>query len=435
MISYLKIKNFQSLIDLSVDFMKTTTKAKNLIVIYGENGSGKTNFAKTFYMLQESFRTMSIKENILDIINKKEKYTEYGIYNSLLNMYKNTEQIIKTYKTIDSKDNMSIELGFIIKGNKGSYYLEYNNNKLVSEKLNFVLNKNQTLLFNIGDNKTKLNDSLFKSNDYSKQFIDLLDKYWGKHSFLSILSYEMTDKNKSYISKNISSQLINVFKELKNICTKIKDKRSEYGCTNDFLLENLYSGEININEEATLDINENVLNTYFTSLYSDIKAVYYKKEMKNNIINYNLYLKKLINNQLMDIDFKLESTGTQNLLDLLPYFFAAIKGYIVVIDEIDTGIHDILMSTILSSLKDTIKGQMIITAHNTILLDKNLSKNNTYIFTLDHNSKKELIPLTEFGEREHKNLNLRKRYLSGIYGGIPYISEIDFEELSNLYKD
>ena len=49
------------------------------------------------------------------------------------------------------------------------------------------------------------------------------------------------------------------------------------------------------------------------------------------------------------------------------------------IDEIDNGIHDVLMKNIIMSIKDEITGQLIITTHNTLLLEV-LPKENIYIF-------------------------------------------------------
>ena len=77
-----------------------------------------------------------------------------------------------------------------------------------------------------------------------------------------------------------------------------------------------------------------------------------------------------------------------------------------------------------------IKGQLIITTHNTTLLETEIKKDYIYLFNIDSNGKKILIPITEY-EREHPNTNFRKRYLKGLYGGIPMIDDIDFDDLLN----
>ena len=101
------------------------------------------------------------------------------------------------------------------------------------------------------------------------------------------------------------------------------------------------------------------------------------------------------------------------------------------IDELDSGIHDFLFSCVLKDLYYyKMKGQLIITTHNTTLLETKIKKDYIYLFNIDSNGKKILIPITEY-EREHPNTNFRKRYLKGLYGGIPMIDDIDFDDILN----
>ena len=44
---------------------------------------------------------------------------------------------------------------------------------------------------------------------YNEELIDGIDKYWGKYTFLSLLSFETIEKNKDYIDNNISKYLEN----------------------------------------------------------------------------------------------------------------------------------------------------------------------------------------------------------------------------------
>ena len=54
------------------------------------------------------------------------------------------------------------------------------------------------------------------------------------------------------------------------------------------------------------------------------------------------------------------------------------------------------------------------------------------LLPFDRDAKKELVPIVEFENRVHPNLNYRNRYLKGMYGGIPNIADIDFDELSDI---
>lgn len=440
MIRYVKLVNYKSLVNLYVDFMKTKTKPKNLVLIYGENGIGKSNFANSFYTLNETMRTMSSIEMFKKIIEKSEaKPNQYKnfIEKHIKDRFKDVKMIINDCKTIDSNGNMLMEYGFICNKKNGIYHIEMNNEEIVSEKLEYVINKNQTYFFDIDKNNVKINASIFTDKNYYNEFLELIDKYWGKHSFLSILSYEIEDKKREYMNKKISKSLYDVLLYLKMMCTKIKGgNHSEFGIigTQHILMDDLEEGKISIKYEKELDKNEYLINEIFTTLYTDIKKVYYKRTIEDNYIKYKLFSKKMIYGKIMDVDFSLESTGTQNILTLVPYLISACEGQTVIIDELDTGIHDLLVKNLLECIARYVKGQLIITTHNTMLIDSSIPSENIYIFNANSKAEKELIAITDFEGRIHKNNSPRKRYLNGVYGGIPMFTDIDFEELIENLK-
>lgn len=440
MIRYVKLVNYKSLVNLYVDFMKTKTKPKNLVLIYGENGIGKSNFANSFYTLNETMRTMSSIEMFKKIIEKSEaKPNQYKnfIEKHIKDRFKDVKMIINDCKTIDSNGNMLMEYGFVCNKKNGIYHIETNNEEIVSEKLEYVINKNQTYFFDIDKNNVKINASIFTDKNYYNEFLELIDKYWGKHSFLSILSYEIEDKKREYMNKKISKSLYDVLLYLKMMCTKIKGgNHSEFGIigTQHILMDDLEEGKISIKYEKELDKNEYLINEIFTTLYTDIKNVYYKRTIEDNYIKYKLFSKKMIYGKIMDVDFSLESTGTQNILTLVPYLISACEGQTVIIDELDTGIHDLLVKNLLECIARYVKGQLIITTHNTMLIDSSIPSENIYIFNANSKAEKELIAITDFEGRIHKNNSPRKRYLNGVYGGIPMFTDIDFEELIENLK-
>lgn len=439
MIRYVKLVNYKSLVNLNVDFMKNKTKAKNLVLIYGENGIGKSNFANSFYTLNETMRTMSSIEMFKKLIEKSNddnKYKQF-IEKHMKDKFKDIKMIINDCKTIDSETNMIMEYGFICNKKNGVYRIELDNEEIVSERLEYVINKNQTYFFDINKNNIKINTNIFIDKNYYNEFIELIDKYWGKHSFLSILSYEIEDKKKGYLNKKISKNLYGVLLYLKTMCTKIKGgNHSEFGIigTQHKLMDDLENGKISIKYEKELNNNEYLLNEIFTTLYSDIKKIYYKRTIEDSYIKYKLFSKKMVYGKIIDVDFSLESTGTQNILVLIPYLISACEGQTVIIDELDTGIHDILVKNLLECIARYVKGQLIITTHNTMLIDSSIANENIYIFNANSKAEKELIAITDFDGRIHKNNSPRKKYLNGIYGGVPMFTDIDFEELIEILK-
>ena len=437
MFTYIKLKNYKSLIELEVDLTKKENTPKKLISIYGENGIGKSNFVDSFYTLKKIVSTRTVNEKIRILTEKqKELQTDdfdkalyfFGQLGSIIKngFFSNSIDIINECKTIDSKDNMIIEVGFKIKSKSGIYCIETDNTDIISEKLDFTLNKNKVNFFEITKKEKYLNESVFIDNEYKKEILSIIEKYWGKHSLLSLIAYEIEDKKENYVKKKIFNGMFEVINFFSSLSILSRNKMEVF---KDIEEEKLFYGTLALNEEKRLINIENVINTFFTALFSDIKQAYYKKKIDNDKINYVLCFKKNIYNKLIDIEYNRESTGTKNILKILPYLISTAKGKTVIIDEIDNGIHDLLILKILENLSEDLKGQLIITTHNTLLLEEEFIKDSIYIFKVDENANKKLLSLNKFEGRIHPNLSIRKRYLKGLYGGIPFPMDIDFNEL------
>ncbi len=440
MFTRVKIKNYKSLIDLDVDLSAKKKEAKPLVIIYGENGAGKSNFATVFYTLCESFRTMSMKtrlQKLVDGSDSKEIMNDENFREFIARNLKDTETIIKSCKTFNSNENMSLEFEFVIDHKSGKYIIEYDNSKIVHEKLEYVLNKNKVEFFEIIENKINLNEKIFEDNIYYKEFHDLLEKYNGKHSFMSLLVFEVEDKADGYVRTKISNRLYEVLSTFITISVRVKvgyhSEKGNIGISHKILGE-LEEGLIGIGEEEELNRAERMLNEFFTLAYSDMKQVYYKREIIDEKIKYSLYFKKMMYGKIVDVDYETESTGTQFILQIIPFLLMSVEGQTVIIDELDTGIHDLLINNILCSLVDSIKGQLIITTHNTMLMESDINTDYIYTFFVDKDANKELIPIVKFEDRAHPNLNYRNRYLKGMYGGIPVTRDIDFEELLEMME-
>jgi AAA15 family ATPase/GTPase len=438
MFTRVKIKNYKSLINLDVDLSAKKKQPKPLVVIYGENGVGKSNFATAFCTLCESLRTMLARTKLQKLIDKDKLegliYDEEFIKFIAENL-KDTESIIKSCKTINSTENMSLEFEFVIEGRQGRYLIEYDDSKIVHEKLEYVLNKNRTLFFEIAEDKIMINEKIFTDGEYLKYFYDLLEKYNGKHSFLSILMFEDEGKADGYVIQRISERLYEVLLSFMLMSVRVK---SAFGLERGFgascykVFKNLGEGVISIEDEEELNKAEKMVNEFFTLAYSDIKEAYYKREKTDGKIKYSLFFKKMMYGKIVDVSYELESTGTQALLQIMPFLLMSVEGKTVIIDELDTGIHDLLINNILCNISDSAKGQLIVTTHNTMFLESSdINPEYIYTFFVDKDANKELVPIVEFEDRTHPNLNYRNRYLKGMYGGIPFTRDIDFDKLLN----
>ena len=123
-----------------------------------------------------------------------------------------------------------------------------------------------------------------------------------------------------------------------------------------------------------------------------------------------------------------ESSGTRNLLFLTgPVLDILTKGLTLVIDELDTSLHTLLVRELVRLFHrpdvNTGGAQIIFTTHDTSLLDApNLfRRDQVWFIEKDKDQASTLVALAEFSPR--KNEALERGYLIGRYGGIPFLNQ------------
>jgi hypothetical protein len=122
-----------------------------------------------------------------------------------------------------------------------------------------------------------------------------------------------------------------------------------------------------------------------------------------------------------------ESNGTRNLLFLTgPVLDILRKGLTLVIDELDTSLHTLLVRELVRLFHrpeiNTGGAQLIFTTHDTSLLDAPdlFRRDQIWFVEKDRDQASELVSLSEFSPR--KNEALERGYLMGRYGGIPFLN-------------
>lgn len=435
MIKYIKLKNYKSFTDLSVNFCNKK-KPLPLVIIYGENGSGKTNLINIFDTLTDTFRSMQLKNLILSILENADESLDSNKV-SALNSLTDISKIIARAKTIGSTENMIIDIGFSLDGNDGAYYLEFNNESIVKESLEFQIEKNKGVHFCIDTENTKLNPKIFNGN-YSDELAKLILKFWGKHSLMSILFYEKDECTNDFLTSNIHNNLFRVLDFFESISTYMVDSNSKWGVlgTSNLFIRDFEEGEIDSADIDKLMNSERIVRQYLTNIYRDIVDVHYDIKQNGEKTTYNLILSKMIGNSIRDIDISLESTGTRNLMLLLPYFLISSMDSpgVVLIDEIDNGIHDILLQNLMNSINKSHKRQLIITTHNLMLLSNKDFRDYFYFIDMDENGNKEVKSIYDFDRRIQSEHNLYLGYTkNNWFKGLPWEEiNLNFEELESI---
>ncbi len=123
-----------------------------------------------------------------------------------------------------------------------------------------------------------------------------------------------------------------------------------------------------------------------------------------------------------------ESSGTRNLLFLTgPVLDILKKGLTLVIDELDTSLHSLLVRELVRLFHrpevNTGGAQLIFTTHDTSLLDAPglFRRDQVWFVEKDQDQVSGLVALAEFSPR--KNEALERGYLLGRYGGVPFLDE------------
>ena len=128
-----------------------------------------------------------------------------------------------------------------------------------------------------------------------------------------------------------------------------------------------------------------------------------------------------------------ESTGVQRLFQMIcPIIDILNKGKILICDELETSLHESVIFQIVQLFQNYQKdkfAQLIFSTHDTSLLDSDLFRRDQVWFTqLNNERATDLYSLVEI-KNVRKSENLEKGYVSGKYGAIPMLNKKFFHEL------
>ena len=125
MFTKIRLQNFRSFGDITLDLTEKSGTPKNIAVIYGENGAGKSNLASAFVLLGEIFSTMNVRDMYEEFLNQKAIFTDESMESILRQKIKSgmrdMQAIIDDYRMAGSDEPIIAEYEFRISGNTGKY--------------------------------------------------------------------------------------------------------------------------------------------------------------------------------------------------------------------------------------------------------------------------------------------------------------------------
>jgi len=387
------------------------------VAIYGPNGSGKSNFIKAVWfinsiILKEDFlKNIDIEDYIFQLTNEKKSSIEFEIEF----FYKDRYFIY----SIDI-DKKSIDEQLSISGlgkEKDRLLFKRVGDKVTSEYIQNEDSVKHLLIMNPLSSLIPLNQKFPVINS-----LDVKKAYnWFKKQ-LEIISIDSTVPMLIDLMSN-QPKLLHFANEIfENIGIGIKSikiadtpfekwvsnnknsKRLQQIIDNDPLKPNTGITQIENNRNVFSVTVKKGVQTVQEILFNQLGLSGYKKEMK----------------------ITAQSDGTVRILTLIPAFFSAVyENKVVFIDEIDNSIHPNLMFSLLqffSNVKSN--GQLIFTTHSTILLNQQeLLRPDEIWLTEKENGNTKMYSINDF--KIHNTINIENGYLSGRFGAIPEIGEIN----------
>ena len=125
MFEYIYLKNYKSFGEVKFDLTDKQGNPKKMVLIYGENGIGKSNLASAFFMLSETLRTMDVRDIMQSILSERPDAINEEDFSRLIRLrYKDLETLIRENKMVASDEPMLLEVGFRLNDRSGRYLIE-----------------------------------------------------------------------------------------------------------------------------------------------------------------------------------------------------------------------------------------------------------------------------------------------------------------------
>ena len=406
------VKNIEK--EIEINFYNKTLKrfnpcGSNVKGIFGPNGIGKTSIIKGMDILRkislnDNYLTNDFNLIILDkIINKKIEKASLEIEFLVIDDKKKKSRYVHSI-TIAITSPKEIKILF-----ENIKKKDPNTDQIVGE----ILIENGIIK----------NDSLHK-DDLKSEIVDITKNLLEKRSIVNIV--------KPSVLKSIDLEKIRYFYRKLHIKIDREDSHLGYALMDNPLKDDIPFNDSIGNYDMTIPKNSlEVFEDYLRRMTEFLKIFkpnlrnieYEKKEGKEE---YYINILFVYNNYKVDYEF--ESMGIKNLFSLFTYFRALSDDEVVVIDEIDTSIHDIYLNKLIEFFAVDGKGQLVFTAHNITLL-QTLKK---YKHSIDFiNENMEVVSWVKNG-----NSTPFKSYKDGYIKGLPFnIKEYDFLEIFSQESD
>ena len=362
------------------------------------------------------------------------------------NMYVSGEVDWNTSIDLNNFDQISMRTDYQVAPQLSTYYYTINvteppfDDPLVRKAISYAIDREELVYSTPKGNRGRyfliektmdfpsvsLGKEIFRG-ELSKNLKKEMNRLWGKNTALAIISSEYSRNTSTYMDRWSFEGMGTVLEFIQSISTSI-DPQGMPGHSPVPYLQNIDHGWIERIDAAVLDAYEEAVSSFFIRLSSDIRDIRYERRVDGSSIEYRLMVTREIAGKERVIPFEDESSGIKKLLSLFPSLMSCALGSVTFIDELDSGIHDKMVRDLISQAMDAIGGQLVVTTHNTSLLET-LDPRHVFVIRVDSEGYKEISSFNDIAKTQGNNNN-RIRYGNGLFGGIPLIRDLDLKGIA-----
>ncbi len=412
-LSMIGMKSFKEMEDTNILKVNDKIKLLKSAVIYGNNGSGKSNLISAFGFMRSlvvnSFRDALSEEN-----DKKFPLTKF-----LLNSA--SEEIPSDFEVV-----------FMINDTKYRYGFEIEEEKVISEWLFHTTSKEVPLFTREGDefyiNKSSFDEGV-KLDAKTKNnvlFLTLVAQFNGEISNGVLEWFKNFNVISGIHDRSYKKYTIN----------KLKQDEDFQKWANSFVkfleISKLTTAEEDISQVDIEKLKEHGKDEELIDLLTTIHKIQSKQPKRDQLITWH---RKYDNNNILvdTVPFNFdnqESEGTKKLIYLLGPLYDTLKsGKILVVDELDSRLHTNLIKQVIKFFhhENNSNAQFIFAVHDTNILSKDIFRRDQ-IWFIEKNQfgASDLYSLGDFKSEKVRNKSaFNKNYIEGKYGAIPYFEETE----------
>lgn len=393
--------------------------------IYGANGAGKSNLIKAMFFIKKFATTFEAGQG-----NQKLKNWYLG------NRFRLPVE--------DESKPISIVVEFEINGKAYLYCVEIDANGVKSEAL---------LLSGLGKNNNHVvfersyGTITFKKAKIADGIKRIMERQMADNPSFSVLAAngilhltENEDMQNTYLWFKEKLEVFEVSREIPWLIEHFKSNGSLLGFMEE-VFANIGLGiqSLQIKDESfdqwmkeaegddgkLLDMMTNNSGVSVSKMQDDVPLLTVTEEGGKRLVREFIFQQIGKNGYVSGMDALSQSTGTLRLLTLIPALYFAINDdKTVLLDEIDNGIHPMLIKKLVRFFGESqSKGQLIFTTHETALLNQQeLLRPDEVWFVEKTEGCTKMYSLNDF--KIHKTISIENGYLDGRFGAIPFIGTL-----------